>query len=1002
VRRDSSGSAGPANTTRASGRRCGVLSLVVLVGSAWAGGSGFVDATAATAPIASKPPVLSPRLDAIASPTAADGDFTTQARSAGLPERGLGSLLRDEGGRLIVDVRLADHRIPSGSDLARIGASLLAVDDGAMLAAVAVPAGSLQALARMPEVRAVVEGLEPYRDGTGTSGDPAGDTDRFLTNAVCGTGVLTEGDAQLRADDARLTFGVDGAGVTVGILSDTFDRLGGAAADVASSELPGPGNPCGRTEPVDVQIDFVEGGSDEGRAMAQIVHDLAPGAHLSFATAAESELQFAERVTQLGEAGADVMTDDIAYLYEPMFQDGYIAAAINDNFTERDILHFTSAGNSNLVIGGRDVASYEAPSFRPASCPAGIPAAQTVCHDFAPGTGVDTGNGLTLESGGNLNVALGWSQPQFGVTTDLDLFLVNRSTNSVVADSIIDSVLTGRPNEYLSYQNTSGVTQQLDLVVGRFADTPTGTPRLKYVFMQSSGVTSVERDASAGGDIVGPTLIGHAAAELAVGVAAVPYDDPTTPEDFSSRGPGRTCWEPVAGNSPRPPLTPCRVVDVDLTATDGAANSFFGTLDDSTWRFYGTSAAAPHAAAVAALAIEHAPCATGPEILAALTSTAAAVGSAGVAAVGAGLIDAEAALGALDTSDTWPCVRDIPDVEIPAGRPSRPIPITVADEDDGADALVLTATSSDEAIVPDAGLALGGTGSDRTLTITPAAAVAGPTTITVTATDPGGLAASASFVATVVSGEPIVESVTPARVADTRPDGDTVDARFQGDGAIPSDTTYEVVIAGRGGIDSDATAAVLNLSTVDSAGNGFLTVHDCGTRPLASGINYAAGEVVNNEIITKLSPTGTICIYAKTTTHLVIDAVGWVPSTSSYAPLRPARLVDTRPGGATVDDQFSGVGLIPSGGLYEVTVAGRGGIDPDATAAVLNLSTVDSAGNGFLTVYDCGTRPLASGINYAAGRVVNNEIITKLSPTGTICIYAKTTTHLVIDAVGHL
>ena len=249
---------------------------------------------------------------------------------------------------------------------------------------------------------------------------------------------------------------------------------------------------------------------------------------------------------------------------------------------------------------------------------------------------------------------------------------------------------------------------------------------------------------------------------------------------------------------------------------------------------------------------------------------------------------------------------------------------------------------------------------------------------------------------------PLVVSVSPARLADTRADGETIDGFFEAGGAIPGFGIFFVEIAGRGGIPADARAAVLNLSTVFSEGNGFLTVYDCGDQPLASGINYSAGAVVNNEIITKLSDDGYLCIFARTTTHLVIDAVGYVPADSDYVPLTPARLVDTRSDGETADGRFEGDGAIAGGGVYEVQIAGRGGISPNADAAVLNLSTVFSSGNGFLTIYDCGTRPLASGINYSTSGVVNNEIVAKLSANGKICVFARSATHLVIDAVGEV
>src|SRR5438552_2538135 len=103
---------------------------------------------------------------------------------------------------------------------------------------------------------------------------------------------------------ARALDGVDGSGETVGILSDSFDTAIGAptraATDVATGDLPGVGNPCGHNTPVVVQSDFSGGGqADEGRAMAQLVHDLAPGAHLAFATAFNGDLDFANQITRL-------------------------------------------------------------------------------------------------------------------------------------------------------------------------------------------------------------------------------------------------------------------------------------------------------------------------------------------------------------------------------------------------------------------------------------------------------------------------------------------------------------------------------------------------------------------------------------------------------------------------------------------------------------------------------------------------------------------------------
>ncbi len=231
----------------------------------------------------------------------------------------------------------------------------------------------LEAVSRLSRVTGVTEDLAPIT----------------ATTSSCPGSVISEGDTQLGAPAARANFGVDGSGVTVGILSDSFDNSGAttnAAADVASGDLPGTGGPCGTT-PVNVLEDSysqAQGATDEGRAMAQIVHDLAPGASLAFATAFfnSSELPFADNVRRLaapvasGGAGARVIVDDVAYLDEPFFQDGPVAVAVKD-VTDAGASYFSAAGNDNLINGGNDVASWEAPAFRSAGatpCPSGVPA----------------------------------------------------------------------------------------------------------------------------------------------------------------------------------------------------------------------------------------------------------------------------------------------------------------------------------------------------------------------------------------------------------------------------------------------------------------------------------------------------------------------------------------------------------------------------------------------------------------------------------------------------
>ncbi|MDQ6696249.1 MAG: DUF4214 domain-containing protein, partial [Actinomycetota bacterium] len=143
-----------------------------------------------------------------------------------------------------------------------------------------------------------------------------------------------------------------------------------------------------------------------------------------------------------------------------------------------------------------------------------------------------------------------------------------------------------------------------------------------------------------------PTIYGHNALLAGASVAATPFDSSDQIERFSSRGPASYCWQPVRGSAPAPAMNPCQTKQVDFAATDGVANSFFPG-DGEGLRFYGTSAAAPHAAAVAALQRQRQPCRTPAEIFAALRSSGRPVGAFQADAAGSGLIDAKTAVSTL-------------------------------------------------------------------------------------------------------------------------------------------------------------------------------------------------------------------------------------------------------------------------------------------------------------------------------------------------------------------
>src|SRR5206468_1176666 len=129
-----------------------------------------------------------------------------------------------------------------------------------------------------------------------------------------------EAQTSLFADAARTQFGLDGTGVNVGVVSDSVSQYAGGLADsYKTGDLNG-------NNPVTVIQDGSAGNTDEGRAMLENIHDIAPGSNLAFATAFSSELGFAQNIVKLANtAKSNIIADDVSYADEPMFQDGLMA-----------------------------------------------------------------------------------------------------------------------------------------------------------------------------------------------------------------------------------------------------------------------------------------------------------------------------------------------------------------------------------------------------------------------------------------------------------------------------------------------------------------------------------------------------------------------------------------------------------------------------------------------------------------------------------------------------
>jgi len=245
--------------------------------------------------------------------------------------------------------------------------------------------------------------------------------------------------------------------------------------------------------------------------------------------------------------------------------------------------------------------------------------------------------------------------------------------------------------------------------------------------------------------------------------------------------------------------------------------------------------------------------------------------------------------------------------------------------------------------------------------------------------------------------------LVPARLLDSRAEGATADGSSVNVGVRAAGSVTELKVAGRGGVATNASAAVLNVTATDPAGEGYVTVYPCGSpRPLASSLNFMPGATVPNGVITRVGSSGRVCLFVSSATHLVVDVTGYFPPSSGFASLVPARLLDSRHDGATVDGAFANLGIRRTGSVTELDVAGRGGVATDAPSAVLNVTVTDAGGAGYVTVYPCDSpRPLASSVNFVAGVTIANGVVGRIGTAGNVCLYVSDAAHLIVDVAGY-
>lgn len=454
-------------------------------------------------------------------------------------------------------------------------------------------------VSRTDDTFTIVEGKAAASDLEAIAAHDAVTSVREIEGGTLRAGaVMAAGDAASGLDQVRAT-GLDGTGVTVGVLSN---GLGGLAASQASGDLPQV------LVPADPRCKI--GAGNEGTAVLEIVHDVAPGATLLFASGVESPLHFVDALACLVDAGADVIVDDIGFFTEPYFEDGIVAKAVRKALDAGVSMH-TAAGNSALLHFEDD--------FR---------TSPDDFHDFLADATVDNMNGIALDAGGRVACVLQWDEPFGAADDDYDLELRDAATLEILAESRNVQDGTQDPLELATFRNDGASTRTLGIAIQRIA----GEARRLKLFCFGTGLSMLQyHDQLA-------TVVGHPAVEgvLALGAVDVAAPGRDRVEAFSARGPAYVRF-PAAERRDKP----------DLVGFDAVATTVPGYAI-----FYGTSAAAPQSAGLAALLKQRRPDATPREVYDAITAGAIELGAPGFDYVtGYGLLDGPGALAALEAPE---------------------------------------------------------------------------------------------------------------------------------------------------------------------------------------------------------------------------------------------------------------------------------------------------------------------------------------------------------------
>lgn len=436
---------------------------------------------------------------------------------------------------------------------------------------------------------------------------------------------LSQGDRTHRADAVRALYGGSGAGLKIGVLSDGVNSL---AASKASGNL----------NSLATFLSGQAGSGDEGTAMMEIIQDIVPDAQLIFATGVTGDTVMAANIIALQAAGCSVIVDDIGYFNESPFQDMVISQAVN-TVSAAGAMYFSSARNSGNKNDGTS-GTWEG-DFVSAGAVAAPVTGSGLVLDFGGATAFNT----VASGGSSRRMDFFWADPLGASANDYDVFILDSTGTTVLRSST--NVQSGTQNAYEA-SGTLNIGERIVVVqrsgaANRFLHLDTG--RAVLTISTQGSTRGHNAPVAPNGFCVAATNVANSPSpSVFTGGVTNPV------ETFSSDGPRRMFYDPSGT-----PYTPGNFsstggtvfVKPDIAAADGVTTTVPGFTS-----FFGTSAAAPHAAAIAAMIKSYNPALTPAQIRTAMTSTALDIEAVGSDRdSGAGIVMAYQAVASLPLLD---------------------------------------------------------------------------------------------------------------------------------------------------------------------------------------------------------------------------------------------------------------------------------------------------------------------------------------------------------------